>query len=291
MVLGTLVENEIGPAALIDMAEGQKAEGTVLRTHLKMGIHGVDLVKEAPVAEHHALGVARRAGGIDDTGQMPGRVGGRPCGARGIIVGCGRGRQQVAEGLGAVPIISGGVRCVEADDMVQQPVAVGKGGDFGILGPIAHKKDLYAGVAHDIFGLAGRIGGINRHGNGVHRQDAEIGDGPLHAVLGKNAHPVPGPDVHGGEGGCDAPDPPAEFSIGDGLPGIIRFIAHGHPVGIAAAALGDHICEMALFHSPCPLSVKASVKRACLADKAISQAGRQSNINLSEYYTVWQAVR
>ncbi len=166
------------------------------------GREGREQRGEVAVGQHHALGGARRARGVDDARH-----------------GVGRGAD----------VLWGRERVVFARDRVQVEALHGARFGDGVEGGgdlrIDEGRDGPGG-AQDVAETERVEARVDGHGDGARAQNAEVRDGPVGVVGGAQHHAVAGLDPRGGEARGDEPPgaglPGAEGDAVERPPGSVR---------------------------------------------------------------------
>ena len=176
---------------------------------------------EGPGALHHALGLARGAGGIEDAEQIL-RALHMPVAQR--LVG---GQQFVPFVLRA----QGRVRHGDADDL---------GGNAGLELPglveLAEDDRLARRVAQHVVDALHRLQRVQRHADQPREHDRQVADDPLGAVLRQDRHPVAGHAAQHPQGAGQAPGLVVGLAPGQVMPLALHRLAEpdavrrgGHP--------------------------------------------------------------
>ena len=194
---------------MVEGEEKQKVVGVVEEVKLD---HALQVRRQVAVREHHPFGIARRARGIQDRGQVACRRRRRD---RGIVM-C---RNHVMEWHA--------VAGIEGDDDERTV--------FGQLltARVGYKDRLCLGARQQERDLLVRELGIQRHDDRTVSDDGQIRDHPLGPVLGKKGNPVSLVDpVFRKRAGnrCHAPDKVAVRVL---LIPVTRFYLDGDLVGIS----------------------------------------------------------
>lgn len=214
-----MTDHVVAPGPLVDVGQGQEAQRHVSVAHDEAFVVGDDGAVEVRVLEHDPLGLPRGARGVDERGQIAGGGALKPFVEFGIPRRCPAFLQKVAE---MNPFrVSPQVRpVVENDDCRQGRRIIRYLNDAIVLDLVPHEHEPDIGVADDVAGLPGCAGGVDGHGDGPGAQDRKIGDGPLGAVAGVDAHHLACPDAKLQEGLRRCPDAFPEGLVGYVVPVI-----------------------------------------------------------------------
>ncbi len=159
------------------------------------------------MAEQHALGLAGRAGGVDEAGQV-------------VAVHVHHvGRALLAlllhVGIGQAPLVA---LAVEDDEVAEVGQLGTEGGDPVADCLIGHDRDLGAAVAQDVLPVLVELRLVHRH-EGRAETVGRVGrDRPLGAVVGDDGDAVALVDPEGAEPTPHAIDLGAELAVGHPLP-------------------------------------------------------------------------
>ena len=188
------------------VAQRQERQRDVVRRQPEDRDHRFGVRHDVAVRQHHALGLARRAGGVDDGGERFGadrgaagldgrpdrRVDRQPLAAAREERGAGDDRRAQAEVTG---LRITGVRRrprVDDDHQLQRRQQVSHLLHLRRLDAIRDDGDAGAGVGEDVPDLRRRQRRIDRHGDDADRLRREIDQDPLGPALGHDRQPVAG---------------------------------------------------------------------------------------------------
>ncbi len=144
---------------------------------------------EIAVSEHHALGLASGAAGVDEVHQ----VGVDALAAALVHGGLVAQQRAVAQFQELLPSEHASIwldgHCGVKHHHIAQRGALGKQvARYLILALVAHHEDGGAGIVDDIGGLVLAAGGIDGHRDGTVAKGAKVGNKYFGAVLRENAH-------------------------------------------------------------------------------------------------------
>ncbi|MPM43959.1 hypothetical protein SDC9_90637 [bioreactor metagenome] len=152
-----------GPGPLQGVGQREEAQAAVLRPEVEGVLHHGDLGQERPVGEHHALGRAGGAGGVDDRGEVLGAYGRAAPPDLDVRLGGG---------------LLGEVLVVHHHHPVQVGQIVADLGDPVGLQERPAEHPARPGPGQDGPGLRGRGGLVDRHHDRADRLHGDIEDGP-----------------------------------------------------------------------------------------------------------------
>ncbi len=207
-------QKEVERQPLEDVAEREERHRLVVPADLHDRVHRHQVREDVPVREHHALGVARRARGVNDGGdvlraQAPGpllvltrqrRVG---ADARATLL---HDRLQGVHGRAAGRGSGDPLRRRDHDhgrevgQLRRQPEQLGE------LDVVGHHHDLDAGVAEDELGLRRGQRRVDGNVDGAGGQDRKVGNGPFRAALADQPHAVAALDAEPAQTEAQGPD-------------------------------------------------------------------------------------
>ncbi len=180
-----------GPAQLKHVAEGQEAErevGFVVEVNaLEVAVHGRH---EVVMGEHHALGHAGGARGVDEIHQvaevegLAARLNGVELGLGGVVALGQELGPRHGVGIAGIAHHAG----VESDDVLQRGALAQQLPGYGILVLVAGEQHCGARVVDDVGGLILAAGGVDGHGHGAVVERGKVRDQNLGAVLREYAH-------------------------------------------------------------------------------------------------------
>jgi len=166
------------------------------------------------VREHHALGFAGGAGGVDERSELAGKNLRSAHTVRGDV----RRARAGDEGF-VTETFAGNVGTTIGDNNLFELRKIGTDGEELLqLGRANDEDDLGAAMFHDVGRAVGRFVEINRHGDGTCAVDGEVCGMPLRTVGGKETHAIAGLYAEFNKGGRKASDAAEKFLRGNGLP-------------------------------------------------------------------------
>ncbi len=166
---------------------GRKLRVLLARGQRQVAQQVLAVEEDVTVAEHHALGPAGGAGGVDEREQVVGLHGGFEGFQRGHVGGGAQG-QQVGEGAVA--------RAWRSKVKMCSGPWVRPG--HGLLHPgqqllAFHQHHPHAGILENVAVVLHRDGGVHGHAHGPQLGNAHIGHHPLGAVGANDGHFIGGP--------------------------------------------------------------------------------------------------
>ncbi|GBD42535.1 hypothetical protein HRbin39_01929 [bacterium HR39] len=224
-------DGEVQPrGVLVGVGERQEGEEDLVAEPgpLQQADGTADVGEDVAVAEHHSLGPAAGARGVDEAGEIV-----RPGPLREVHL---RRRLPLGQRLLPAHLAHVARRLVVAavhahhhahpahllEGRVQAGEELGRG----------HDRRLRLAVLQQIGEIGRPVGGVggHRHGPGAH--DGEIGDAPLGAVLREQQHPLSGRDPRRGEKARKERRLAVHLRIGPGAPRV--FALRQEQRGVAA---------------------------------------------------------
>jgi len=168
------------------VGQGQEGQEQVLFVEIRAAAGGMGVEQDVAVTEHHALGLAGGARGIDDGGQLVGLQG------MGLQLAL-EAEQPVGQGIqarvvGLVIRLDG----VHGDDAPETFEAVAHLQDLLPLQAALHHHQLHIGLAHDVGDVLGAVVGVQGHGDQAQPQTGLVEHHPFPAVAQHDRHPVAG---------------------------------------------------------------------------------------------------
>jgi hypothetical protein len=131
-------------------------------------------------------------------------------------------------------------RAVEQHDLVEVRQLAPALLQLGELAVVLGEHHAALGVGQDVGDVLGDRRGVDGGGRRAGAHDREVGDDPLVARVGRDAHALLGLDAEGDEARREAGHLGAGLLPGDRLPGL----AHREPVGLVVAAGLDAVQEL-----------------------------------------------
>ncbi len=209
-----------------DVVQGQQAQQVVLLAGVHRLQHGGHGGHEIPCGQHHALGIPRRAGGVDEHGDI-----------RGIP-----GRQGRRARLGSRPLdepvqIRAGVAVaaepVETDRLVQQEAALQRLVQSSRQGA-ADEHHLRLGIVDQAAPLARGELRIQRHDCEPGEAASQARDHPLRAVFREHGDPGAALQSRGHQAPGEPQDPLVKLAIAHPAIAVGRLLLERHAVREAA---------------------------------------------------------
>ena len=223
--------------------EGEEAEELIIMVENIAEIvqNLIDIGHEVAVAQHHALGRAGGAGGINDRSHVLRANLLEPAVELLLHV----LPTALVHGLGQGDDALGPVRhLVEDHDGVQIRKPVADLHHLIHVLPRPHEADPGVGVLQDILGLLRGVRGIDGHVRRTDGQDRLINDPPLPAIGREQGHVLPRLDPLGHEIGAHSTNHPVHLVPGDVLVGPpILFVGHAGPVSISGYLFLENGCH------------------------------------------------
>src|SRR6267143_1625319 len=186
---GTLKDIDVVHGAAVDVSERKERERDIFRRiELEVVADVGDVGAEIRVGEHHALGLAGGAGGVDERSELARKNLRSAHTVRGDV----RRARAGDEGF-VTETFAGNAGTTIGDNNLFELRKIGTDGEKLLqLGHANDEDDLGAAMLQDVGGAVGRFVEINRHGDGAGARDGKIGGMPLGAVGGKEPHAVAG---------------------------------------------------------------------------------------------------
>ena len=177
---------------LENVRQRQQRQAFVLLGDRKHQGPGPNVGGDVAVRQHHAFGVARRARGIDDRGEVLGPDGEGPdpprCEVdRACLAVLLERRERHHVGAGEIG--------VKTDHPFERGQLAPDGRDLGVLGRRGDEDGPGTRVLEQVVNLPGGEGRIDRHVDREGGEGGEIGQGPLGPVFREDGHPVPRGDA------------------------------------------------------------------------------------------------
>ena len=202
----------------VGVVEGQAGEEAVVGCGLRPVPEALPGGGVHPVGDHHALGVARRAGGVDQHGHVVGRhirpLGQRRGGVKGFA------ERRPASLFTPTPALprQGGGRFLFVPPQDTMPDAGGQvGGGSGHLGQRRVGDQRHGpGVVQDVGRLVAAVGGVDGNADSPQLRQPEPAVQVLDAVGHEQAHPVAVLDAHLAEHGRRPQHPVPHIAVGVG---------------------------------------------------------------------------
>ncbi len=197
---------ELPGGVLVGVRRRQEREKNLVLVEAEQRERGIgpgDVGEQVAVAQHHALGHAAGARGVDEAAGVAARQRDRRIGrrrrrllARGQRLVPGQQRHREPAGIG------------ERLDAQQQPQRrrLGDRRQQRLGQPVArHHRGGRTAVLEQVGVLARGVGGVGRHRDRARRHDREVGDQPFRPVLGDQQHAVAGRHAPGAQGARQQP--------------------------------------------------------------------------------------
>ena len=220
--LGPHVHVQVVEHPLEDVAHRQEAQHAVIHVGVDGGhawLCHQDVACHIVVRQHHALGQAGGAGGVDDGGELGG--------VDGVASGIELGLLGVGTGLGHFRPMAGDLHVFKREHLLQGGAFCLDRHDLVVEFLVADKAVLGLAVGEDVLVILLRHGGVNRHVDAAGLHDAMVHDVPLatvvvadegHLVLGLHAQSDE-PSRHGVH---------LLHKLGGGIRDAVAGIGHGH---------------------------------------------------------------
>ena len=160
------------------MEDRQRVDQHVAFAPVPEVLQNLRVRQQIAVAEHRALAAAGGAGGVEDRGQIAGRL-------RRDLVRVGKMRGAVEQRAGAVVVQREDVRHALLEGELADPREVPAGAD--------HHRRL--GVAQKIVQLGRLVGGVQRQVDEAGAQGRQVQHQRLDRLLGVRGHPAAGRDL------------------------------------------------------------------------------------------------
>ena len=216
------MEERIVEEPLEGVRQRQEREPLVVGADVQDRENGQEVGDEVAVGQHHALGFARGAGGVDE---------------RGEIVGIDlRRRWRIAAAA------EKGFEFVHPDHVGNDAL------DLGCLLTVPDDDHLGPGVLEDVGAVLGKQRRVDRHVDGAEVVACPIGHRPFEAVVGEDGDAVAVADPQRGQPGGTGFHLVGDLVGGDGLPGLPDLAPVAVGSGMALEALREEFVEGRRIH-------------------------------------------
>jgi hypothetical protein len=199
--------------ALEDVRQREEGQDRVPVRELDDRVQGHGVGDEIRVAQHDALGDARRPRGVDDRGQVVG-----PDGQGRLFEEIGAGGGQ---GLATPHDLREaqdpfGRLLFDEDEVPDRGQFLADGLDLQPEEPVGADDDLGVRIVDDVLDLAGHEGGVDGDGDAARAQGREVRHRPLRPVLGEDGELVTRPEAEVPQAQGEVLDPLGESGCRQG---------------------------------------------------------------------------
>ena len=191
--------------AFIDVGQGEERQQAVLAVHIDEAGRGQDIADEVPVGEHDALGMPGRSRSVDDRSEVLGLdLRGDPAQP---LQGHRLDLAEFVTALGDQPaeLVLARIRFDHGKIVDQDPrLEVVEGRLVNLAVQLLGDKDgLGLGMPENVMDFRRTEIRQDRHGDGAHGGDGQVGDAPVGTVLAEDGDPVAVDDSPVGQEGRD----------------------------------------------------------------------------------------
>ncbi len=240
------------------MAERQEGEENIVGRDLDVGLlhHDVGRIQQVRVRQHRALGIARRAGGIDQRGDVFRLYGGGQRVQRRLVwasrlptpVDLLKGQDVLHLQLFRLAL--------HRDDRFQRRDLAAKLGDLGDLPGVGDDEETRAGVAEIVADLGGGQRAVDGHGDHSEGLRGQIANRPLNAiVLGDQRETLALFEALPGQPAPKPAHPLGQLVVGP-IGNLFRLVLlepDGATRAMCPNGLQKHLIDGAAFHVVTPL--------------------------------------